>query len=309
MSQPVIEIEALTKIYSFGFWGKKQKALDQLTLSVPAKCIYGFLGANGAGKTTGIKILMGLQFATSGSVRILGRGPHDAHAKARIGFLPERPYFHDSMTANEFLNFHRSLFGRELRGRALPSNEKLLDQVGLPNVAGKPLKDFSKGMLQRIGIAQALVNDPELVILDEPMSGLDPVGRREVRDLIMELSRSGKTVFFSTHILSDVEMLCHRLAFLEKGLLKYEGSLQEVRGTSTGRQEVLFSGVEDKKILEHRLLRESVASGGARLLKCANAHEGRAAVEEIWKNGGTLLSFHPEQRTLEDFLFGSEQKP
>lgn len=297
MSEAVIEFRELSKVYTYGFWGKKQTALDRLSLSVPAGSIYGFLGANGAGKTTGIKILMSLQFASAGEVRIFGESPESIKAKTRIGYLPERPYFHDSMKAHEFLRFHRNLFGSDLRGRKLPSEEELLDLVGLTNVADKSLKDFSKGMLQRIGIAQALVNDPELVILDEPMSGLDPVGRREVRDLILELGQRGKTIFFSSHILSDVETLCHRLAFLERGVLKFEGSLQEVRNAGTGQYEVMFTGAS---------LPQAGKFGEAWLLVCANAGEAKQAIEAVWQQGGTLISSQPRQRTLEDFLFGEK---
>lgn len=306
MSRPVIEFQSLSKTYTFGFWGKKQKALESLTLQVPAQSIYGFLGANGAGKTTGIKVLMSLQFPSSGGVKVFGLDPASAEAKARIGYLPERPYFHETMKAHEFLDFHRDLFGSSLRGRKLPSNEELLHQVGLPNIAGKALKDFSKGMLQRIGIAQALVNDPELMVLDEPMSGLDPVGRREVRDLILALAQKGKTIFFSSHILSDVESLCHRIAFLEKGVLKFEGSLQEVRNAGTGRQEVLFTGLGEDALRKSSLLAGATRSGEASLLLCAGTKEARAAIEEVWQAGGTLISSHAEQRTLEDFLFGKD---
>lgn len=308
MSEAVIDFRSLSKDYRFGFWGRKQRALDRLTVRVPSSSIYGFLGANGAGKTTAIKILMGLQFATEGEARIFGQPPTAAEAKARLGYLPERPYFHDTMSANEFLNFHRRLFGSSLAGRRQPPNEELLELVGLRQVADKSLRDYSKGMLQRIGIAQALVNDPELVVLDEPMSGLDPVGRREVRDLILRLAERGKTIFFSSHILSDVETLCHRIAFLEKGLLKFEGSLAEVRLGASGRFEVLFGGITPDRITGSARLRAASRTGDAFLLQCGNREEGRAAIEEIWQAGGTLHSFHPEQRTLEDFLFGAERK-
>ncbi|MGZ3694464.1 MAG: ABC transporter ATP-binding protein [Bdellovibrionota bacterium] len=304
----LIEFQSVTKIYKSGFWGKRQTALDRLTLSVPAQSIYGFLGANGAGKTTGIKILMSLQFATSGQVKVFGLDPTSSEAKARIGYLPERPYFHDTMKAHEFLRFHRDLFGNGLKGRKLPSSEELLELVGIPNVADKPLKDFSKGMLQRIGIAQALVNDPELVILDEPMSGLDPVGRREVRDLILRLAQQGKTIFFSSHILSDVETLCHRIAFLEKGVLKFEGSLQEVRNTGSGGVEVLFRGLSAEALKQSKLLSASVPTGEAQLLLCRDPAEARNSIEEIWRSGGLLISSQPQQSTLEDFLFGKEGK-
>lgn len=305
--ESVISFRGLTKIYAYGFWGKKQKALDQLTLEVPKGSIYGFLGANGAGKTTAIKILMGLQFSTSGECLIFGKDPLLPEVKSRIGYLPERPYFHDNMTANTFLDFHRDLFGSSLHGRKLPSNEELLEMVGLSQVAGKSLKDFSKGMLQRAGIAQALVNDPDLVVLDEPMSGLDPVGRREVRDLILELGTRGKTVFFSSHILSDVESVCHRFAFLEKGVLKYEGGLDEIRKGGSSKHEVQFAGISEEKISSTAELKNSIKSGSSFLLLCDDAQAARRAVEAVWALGGQLISYHPQQRTLEDFLFGKDE--
>jgi ABC-2 type transport system ATP-binding protein len=302
MSKAIVEFRGLTKIYTYGFWSKKQKALDQLTLSVPENSIYGFLGANGAGKTTGIKVLMGLQFATAGEVRIFGLSPEDPEAKARIGYLPERPYFHESMTAHQFLDFHRALFGGHLKGRKVPGNEELLDLVGLSQVSGKALKDFSKGMLQRAGIAQALVNDPDLVVLDEPMSGLDPVGRREIRDLIVKLGQSGKTIFFSSHILSDIESICHRIAFLEKGVLKFEGALSETKGTASGRKEIVFSG--PPSMADSPALAGAVRTGEGWILKAEDAAAARQAIEELWRKGGTLISLSSGQNTLEDFLVG-----
>ncbi len=306
MSEAVIEFSLLTKVYSFGFWGRKQRALDGLSLRVERGAIYGFLGANGAGKTTGIKILMGLQFPTTGSVKIFGLSPEDPRAKARIGYMPERPYFHDSMVAADFLHFHRSLFGSYL-GKKLPSNEELLELVGLAQVADKPLKGFSKGMLQRIGIAQALVNDPELVVLDEPMSGLDPVGRKEMRDLILRLGQRGKTVFFSSHILSDVESICHRIAFLEKGVLKFEGDIAEIRKSGSHRQEILFTGLRQEQVAGDPSLSAAIRTGDAYLLHTSQVSHAKAAIETVWKLGGTLLAYHPEQRSLEDFLFGKEK--
>jgi ABC-2 type transport system ATP-binding protein len=307
MSRVAIEFSGVSKTYKFGFLGKKQKALDSLDLAVPEGSIYGFLGANGAGKTTSIKILMGLQFADTGSVRVFGGDPGEAKTKARIGYLPERPYFHDTMTANELLDFHRNLFSGTLKGKKLPNNEELLALVGLAGVAGKQLKDFSKGMLQRAGIAQALVNNPDLVILDEPMSGLDPVGRREMRDLILKLAADGKTVFFSSHILSDVESICHRIAFLEKGVLKHEGDIRSMRSEGS-RHEISFTGISEEKRKSSPALANAKPTGGALLLVCNNGEETQKSIEEIWRLGGKLLSYHPEQRSLEDFLFGEGKK-
>jgi len=308
MSTPIIEFRQITKIYSVGFWGKKQSALKNLSISVPAGSIYGFLGANGAGKTTGIKLLMGLQFPQSGSLFLFGKEASDPSVKARLGFLPERPYFHDSMTANEFLNFHRNLFGSLLNDKKIPTNKELLDTVGLQNVEGKYLKDFSKGMLQRIGIAQSLVNDPDLIILDEPMSGLDPVGRREIRDLILSLSKKGKTIFFSSHILSDVESICHRIAFLEKGELKFEGDIKNIQLKENTKHEVIFSDLTEQEVKGNSLLQAAELVSDTFILRCENKEAAQKAIQEIWAQKGTLRSYHPLHKTLEDFLFGNGSK-
>lgn len=302
--ESAIDFKSLTKIYAVGFWGKKQKALHSASFSVPKNSIYGFLGANGAGKTTAIKILMGLQFPTEGEVLVFGIPPLDPKAKARIGYLPERPYFHGNMKVHEFLNFHRNLFSPSLAGKKLPSNEELLKLVGLEQVAEKSLKDFSKGMLQRAGIAQALVNDPDLVVLDEPMSGLDPVGRRDMRDLILKLYKLGKTIFFSSHILSDIESVCHRIAFLEKGVLKYEGLLSEILRSEAAPYEVQFSGISEAALQASGLLSKSHIAGQSRLVLCPNNQEAKRVIEEVWRLGGNLNSYHREQRTLEEFLYG-----
>ena len=307
MNSPAIEFLGTTKIYSYGFLGKKQKALHNLNLTVPQGAIYGFLGANGAGKTTGIKMLIGLQFATEGSVRIFGKSPEDSDAKSRIGYLPERPYFHDTLTANQFLNFHRNLFGNTLRGKTLLNNLELMNLVGLPDVSGKLLKDFSKGMLQRIGIAQALVNNPDLVILDEPMSGLDPIGRRDVRDLILSLAKNGKTIFFSSHILTDVESLCHRICFLEKGVLKHEGEVKSIQHQENGKIEVLFT-LEAEKVLGNPVLKEAHRVGDNFIIHSLSGDEAKKVIEEVWAQRGKLLNYQPEIKTLEQVLFGEKDR-
>src|SRR5437588_1019771 len=209
-----IQIEGLQKNYSVGFWHSKKRAgLKGLTLSVEEGEIFGCLGPNGAGKTTTLKLLMGLIYPSAGSAKILGMDISDPRVKAAIGFLPEQPYFYDYLTAAELLNYYAQLSGVSDtdRKRRVPG---MLERVGLSEAADTQLRKFSKGMLQRVGIAQAIVHDPKILFLDEPMSGLDPVGRREVRDLIQSLHDEGKTIFFSTHILSDAETLCHRVAVL-----------------------------------------------------------------------------------------------
>ena len=299
MTAPVIEIRNLSKRYS----RRGPLAVDNLSLTVPAAGIYGFLGANGAGKTTTIKILLGLQFATSGEVKLFGGDPSSPEAKRRIGYLPERPYFHDAMYFEEFLNFHRDLFGRPGAGKSFLGNEELASLVGLRDVAGRSLKQFSKGMLQRAGIAQALLNDPDLIILDEPMSGLDPVGRREMRDLILRLQAKGKTIFLSSHILSDVEQICSRIAFLEKGVLRREGSVSELLRPGQAAYDLVLAGAGLDK-----LFAGAAEAGGHTHLVCATAGEARAAIERAWAAGGTLISCGQRQRNLEEVLFGSETK-
>src|SRR6476619_1538586 len=204
----------LTKDYAVGFWRKRPyRALDRLTLDVEAGEVFGFLGPNGAGKTTTLKLLMRLVFPTAGRAEILGRPLGDLGMKRRSGYLPENPYFYDYLTAEELLTYFASLFGYRGQERHVRT-ARLLDEVGIGAERRMQLRKFSKGMLQRVGIAQALVNDPEVLFLDEPMSGLDPLGRRDVRALILELRDQGRTIFFSSHILSDIEILCDRIAIL-----------------------------------------------------------------------------------------------
>ena len=229
-----IEILGLEKTYMVGFWRKRpRRALQPLHLTVGEGEIFGFLGPNGAGKTTTLKMLMGLVFPTAGTARLLGREWTDPEVKAQIGFLPEQPYFYDHLTAHELLNYYGQLSGvpaRERKNRI----EEVLARVGLHDIKGMHLRKFSKGMLQRVGIAQAILHNPRLVFLDEPMSGLDPLGRREVRDLIEQLKQEGKTVFFSTHILSDAEALCDRVAIIHQGELRGVGAVEELTSTVQG---------------------------------------------------------------------------
>src|SRR5437762_3039637 len=234
-----IEIDRLTKDYEAGFLRKrKTRALDTLSLAVEQGQIFGFLGANGAGKTTTLKLLMGLIYPTSGGARILGRDIGDTSMHARIGYLPENPYFYDYLTAREFLNYCAQLFGQDRATRSRRT-EEILARANLEKKSwDRQLRKFSKGMLQRVGLAQALVNDPEIVFLDEPMSGLDPVGRREVRDLIASLRTQGKTVFMCSHILSDIEVLCDSVAILKHGRLAHAGSLAELRARESALIEV-----------------------------------------------------------------------
>jgi ABC-2 type transport system ATP-binding protein len=233
-SAPAIDVRELKKTYRTPFARKKVEALRGVTFSVEAGTIFGFVGPNGAGKTTTIRTLMGLIRPSGGSATILGHTIPSRAARFKVGFLPESPYFYDYLTVPELLDLTGRLFGlphavRKKRG------DELIERVGLARARSQSLKKFSKGMLQRAGLAQALMNDPEVVVLDEPMSGLDPIGRKEVRDLILELRENGKTVFFSSHILTDIEAIADRVAIIARGTLTAEGTPAElIRRTALG---------------------------------------------------------------------------
>src|SRR5438045_4404759 len=248
-----VEIKNLSKDYETGFWKKKRvRALDDLTLNVRPGQIFGFLGGNGAGKTTTIKTLMSLIFPTEGSAKILGHDISDVQIHRRIGYCPENPYFYDYLTARELMEYFGELFGCDKLRRREKTGE-LLTAVGLQEKDWKrQLRKYSKGMLQRVGLAQSLINDPEIVFLDEPMSGLDPVGRREIRDLIASLREKGTTVFMSTHILSDIEALCDEVAILRGGKLAASGSLKDLL-TASGESstlEITIQGIDADGIRE-----------------------------------------------------------
>ncbi|MCX5741688.1 MAG: ABC transporter ATP-binding protein [Proteobacteria bacterium] len=227
MADLAIEVAELKKTYRTPFRRKKVEALRGVSFSVAKNQIFGFVGPNGAGKTTTIRTLMGLIRPTSGTAKLLGHAIPSRLARTRIGFLPEAPYFYDYLTVGELLDLAGRLFGLDATTRKQRA-DRLIERVGLDRARAQSLKKFSKGMLQRAGLAQALMNDPDLVVLDEPMSGLDPSGRKEVRDLILELRDQGKTVFFSTHILSDVEAITDRVAIVARGVLVGEGTPAEL---------------------------------------------------------------------------------
>ena len=243
MTAPLVLVENLRKTYRQNFWNPPVTAVDGVSLSVSSGVIFGFLGPNGAGKTTTIKVLTGLIQPTSGTAALFGIPVKDPRARARLGFLPENPYVYPYLTAREFVELSARLSGlgaRAARQQAL----KLLEHVGIGYAADRPARKLSKGMLQRTGLAAALVADPELLILDEPMSGLDPVGRKEVRDLIVHERQAGRTIFFSSHILNDVETLCDEVAILRKGAVVVSGRLNDLLRSDVKRWEVVFERQE-----------------------------------------------------------------
>lgn len=309
--EPIIEINNLTKDYETGFWRKKKvRALDDLTLSVNSGQVFGFLGGNGAGKTTTIKILMSLLFATSGSAKILGHDISDVRMHQEIGYCPENPYFYDYLTAFELMNYFGEIFGVNGPKRKEKAAE-LLTKVGLAEKDwNKQLRKFSKGMLQRVGLAQSLINDPKIVFLDEPMSGLDPMGRREIRDLIAGLREKGTTVFMSTHILSDVEALCDEVAILRNGKLAATGRLDDLltRHEEQRAFEVIVSGVsaEDLRINMSDLGSDSITSNAnGASVRVPDERQIEQILQITRDSGGNLVSISAVKQSLEE-LFVNE---
>ncbi len=301
---PVVEIENLTKDYEVGFWRKRKvRALDGLSLKVEPRQIFGFLGANGAGKTTTLKLLMRLIFPTAGQASILGQDISDISMHQRIGYLPENPYFYDYLTPREFLDYSAQLFGLDSATRKRRA-EELLTRVNLDQKSwDRQLRKLSKGMLQRVGLAQALVNDPEIVFLDEPMSGLDPVGRREVRDLIATLRTEGKTVFMCSHILSDIEVLCDNVAILKQGRLAHAGSLDELRARESNLIEIVAAGANEAVLRENLDGKAQVLMDASGLrIQIHNEKEIDAVIAAVRKANGKLVSVQPVRQSLEELF-------
>src|ERR1700676_2729549 len=299
MATAAIEIENLSKEYPHGFLHlKKRTSLQGLSMQVESGEVFGFLGPNGAGKSTTIKLLMRLIFPTSGTARILGRPISDIGMHQDIGYLPEQPYFYDYLTAAEvldyFARFH-NLSAAERRVRV----DRMLKKVGLETAKKIQLRKYSKGMLQRVGLAQAILHEPESVVLDEPMSGLDPVGRREVRDIILELKKEGRTVLFSTHILSDAETLCDRVGVIVGGKLRGVGTPAELVGIKTHGGEILFQLAADGK--KPALLEKATKTGEYHRVQLPE-EQLYAALEELKIAGARTLSVAQLKPTLEEFF-------
>ncbi len=308
-----VECSQLTKEYPHGWkpWRQsegRKRALDGLDLKIQRGEIFGFLGQNGAGKTTTLKLLLGLIYPTSGEARLLGVPVHaraGVEIRQRVGYLPENPYFYEYLTGRELLRYFGRLSG--LTGAELEQRvEKRLQQLGLSDVGQVALRKYSKGMLQRVGMAQAIIHDPELVILDEPMSGLDPGGRREVREIILELKRQGRTVFFSTHILSDAEMLCDRVAVLEKGRLRGVGPLSAWQGSESGDREIIWR--QENRIGADALRRINL--GAAQTLPEAGKYRITVTSSQLWPAleairaaGGEILKLEAVRPSLEAIFF------
>ena len=294
-----IEILDLEKTYRVGFWRRRPKlALRPLRLTVEEGEVFGFLGPNGAGKTTTLKLLMGLAPPTGGTARILGMEIDDPRVKAEIGFLPEQPYFYEHLTARELLTYYAQLSGVPAQERA-QRVAAMLERVGLEQSAGVQLRKYSKGMLQRVGLAQAVLHNPKVVFLDEPMSGLDPMGRREVRDLIQQLRREGKTVFFSTHILSDAEALCDRVAVIHQGELRGVGAVAELTRQSEGKVEIIFCATSLPAGLTSLAVEERVT--GEMVNAVVRQEQQEAALEILRRERIRVISLTPVRSSLEEY--------
>ena len=301
-----IRTEALTKHYRVGFWRPRPYlALDSLTLDVGQGEVFGLLGPNGAGKTTTLKLLMQLICPTSGRAEILGRPVGDVSVKRRLGYLPENPYFYDYLTAEELLQYFAGLFGysaAECRRRV----SRLLDEVGIGAERRLQLRKFSRGMLQRVGIAQAIINDPEIVFFDEPMSGLDPLGRREIRELILRLRDRGCTVFFISHVLSDAETLCSRVAILAGGRLAAAGHLSDILAFKARAWELVVAGLSvavlEKVTAAWDVVRTTPLGAQRYALEIPCSAAPDRVVADLASHGAQLVSMNPLRESLEDYF-------
>ena len=301
MGEPLIRVQDLRKEFRLGLMMRRVLAVKGISFEVEQKSIFGFLGPNGAGKTTTIKMLTGLITPTGGRATIFGEPVPSPKAMKRVGFLPENPYVYPYLTPSEFVELCGRLSG--LSGRALRDRTRtVLGQVGMLYAADRPVRRLSKGMLQRTGLAAALVADPELLILDEPMSGLDPVGRKEVRDVIVDERRNGRTIFFSTHILNDVETLCDRVTILREGSVVVSGALSDLLKREVRHTDIALIGASEA--LERKLSAEhGVARSAERLVVSVR---GRGAVESVLaaalEAGASVAEVIPRHETLEELF-------
>ena len=312
-SQAIVRVEGLVKDFRPGFGVRRVRVLHGISFEVARGEIFGFIGPNGAGKTTTLKVLMGLIRASAGSAQVLGHDVRETAFRERVGFAPESPYFYDFLSGRETLDFYARLSGVAALGRA-DRVALVLEKVGLAHAADDRLRTYSKGMLQRIAIAQALVHDPSVLFLDEPMSGLDPVGRKEIRDLIVDLHADGKTIFMNTHILSDVEMICDRVAIIAKGRIVYEGNVDGVYGEHERRTDVTASGLTPEFADEAETRFDAVLSGrGERITLRVPEKRGNELIEAVLARGGTVHEVLPVRTSLESVFLhavepGSEEE-
>jgi len=303
--RPIVEVEDLVKDVRPGFGLRRKRILDGISLSVESGEIFGFVGPNGAGKTTTLKVLMGLARPTAGRARILGHDVRESAYRRHVGFLPEAPYFYPFLTGAEILRFYARLSGVPER-RMAERVDELLAAVGLSHAADVRLRDYSKGMLQRVGIAQALVHDPRVVFLDEPMSGLDPIGRKEIRDLVLKLRDEGRTVFMNTHILSDVDLLCDRIAILVRGRVRYQGRVESFLAAEERESDVVVASLapETAALLEERF-GARIAPAGANLDLRVPEKQVDEVLRRVLEAGARVLSVSPRRPSVEEVFLSA----
>ena len=299
--ETVLTVKDLKKTFHIGFLRKKVEAVKGVSFEVRRGEVFGLLGPNGAGKTTSIKCALRLIHQDEGTVTLFGKPPGDREAVRRMGYMPENPYIYQYLRPLEFLDLCGRLMGMSAKERARRSDE-LLTRVGLDHARDRPIGKFSKGMMQRVGLAQSLLHDPDLLVLDEPMSGLDPIGRKEVRDLLLEQRQRGKTLIFTSHILSDVEMLCDRVAILQQGLVTAAGTLDELLHRGQRRFEVQLSGLSEATRTALAPHGELVPHGASWVLSV----DGEASVEPVLRAaldaGARVLAVTPHRETLENYF-------
>ena len=297
----ILEVEGVHQSFRAGFWMKRVKVLQNISLSVPEKSIFGFLGANGAGKTTLIHLIAGLRRPYKGSVKIFGQSASSPAARSKLGYLPERPYFYEHLTGEQLLEYFGDLSGMT-RAHVKDRIPKVLDAVRMKEARKVELKRYSKGMLQRVGIAQALLHDPQFLVLDEPMSGLDPLGRKEIRELMIQMASEGRTIFFSTHFIPDVESLCDRVALIQKGKLIGAGPIRDFIGQEGTQVEIIFAGIgmeKSKTLVNFHSIRELPDSIRGVVDEKENSNQ---VISKLLSNQAKILSVAPIRPSLESFF-------
>jgi len=301
----IVRVHALVKDFRPGLGLRRKRVLHGISFGVREGEIFGFVGPNGAGKTTTLKILMGLIRPSGGRAQVLGHDVRETAFRREVGFLPENPYFYEYLTGREILDFYARLSGVPHAGRAARV-AALLDQVGLAHAAGARLRTYSKGMLQRVGIAQALVHEPRVVFLDEPMSGLDPIGRKEIRDLILRLRGEGKTIFMNTHILSDVELVCDRVAIIARGRIVHEGAIDEFLGSGERRSDLVLGGMPAAlaAVLEERFGAE-LTPVADRVEVLVREKDVDPVLREALAAGARVVSLTPHRASLESVFLSA----
>ena len=297
--ETIIEIENLSKQYRKGFFMTRVSALEALSLEIYKGEIFGYLGPNGAGKSTTLKLLVNLIHPSSGKITIMGKDPSAKQVRAAIGFLPENPSFYDHLKVRQLLDFYGKLFGLGRSERKIRI-ARLLDLLNIEREADKTIRQLSKGNIQRVGLAQALINDPSLLILDEPMSGLDPIGRRELRDLILQLKQQGATILFSTHILPDVETICDRVGMIISGRMRKVGPLSDLIEPKTISYEASFSGVNKEALEAFGEEIDFVGHSENEVTVVIQKEKVEEIIESVKKANGRLVSLVPKKETLEE---------